>query len=190
MLSHRSQYVRTHVCLLRGINVGGNRLVKMAELKAMLEEAGLSEVATLLQSGNCVFCAQGQEDREIERELLAMARKRFGFAPEFFVRSKAEWAKIIEANPFPKAADHDSSHLLAVITHDAPDPDQVSAVAKAIQGPEQIATAAGCLYAVYPDGIGTSKVASTPGWRKLFEEGTGRNWNTVLKLKALLEASK
>lgn len=177
--------MRTHVALLRGINVGGNQLVKMADLKAFLESLGYEDVKTLLQSGNVAFSASGGSDA-VEAELIREAPAKLGVKCDWFVRSAAEWGALVEANPFPEEARQDPAHLLAILVHDEVDAARVAAVQRAIKGHERIAAGDRVVYAVYPDGVGPSKVGQTPGWGKLVGVGTGRNWNTVLKLNDLL----
>jgi uncharacterized protein (DUF1697 family) len=177
--------VDTYIALLRGINVGGNKMISMAEFRALLLELGLQDVKTLLQSGNAVFRAEGQSDRELETFLQDHTAERLKVRCEFFVRKPRDWDKVISNNPFPEAAKSDPSHLVVLFTKDVPDSKAVESVQLLIQGPEQIKVKGGQLYITYPDGIGNSKVSKTPGFNKLCAAGTARNWNTVLKLQAL-----
>jgi len=178
--------MRTHVALLRGINVGGNKKVKMVELNALLEKLGLDNPATLLQSGNVVFASQGKSDEELERLLERETEKELGVKCDYFVRSAAEWHKLIEANPFPGMAEKDPSHLVLIALREAPDAAALKAVQEAVTGPEEMQAVGNHLVVCYPDGIGTSTLPKVKGWNKLGAVGTGRNWNTVLKLAALL----
>lgn len=176
------------IALLRGINVGGNQMVKMADLRAMFAELGFLDAKTLLQSGNVVFRAESHSATELEEMLEVATEKRFGFRPAYLVRSLDEWQKAIEGNPFVEEAEKDPSHLLVAYTKSPPDREEVARVQAAIQGPERIAVGMNHLYLVYPEGIGTSKVDRTPGWRKLLSQATARNWNTVLKMALLGES--
>ncbi|CAN5543675.1 DUF1697 domain-containing protein [soil metagenome] len=172
----------TYIALLRGINVGGNHMVKMAELKAMLAELGYAEAKTLLQSGNVVFRGEERKREELEKLLEDATDKRFGFRPAYLVRTLGEWEKMLSGNPFTDQEKKDPSHLLVAFTKTPPDKHEVKAVQDAIQGPERIQAGSEHLYLIYPDGIGTSKVDRTPGWKKLHKDATARNWNTLQKL--------
>ena len=108
-----------------------------------------------------------------------------GLDTPFFVRTAKEWQSVIDANPFPREAKDDPSHLLAVITRDPVDPANVTALQKAIVGREVVRAKGQCLYIVFPDGIGRSKLTNAVFEKKLGARGTARNWNTVLKLSAL-----
>lgn len=174
--------METYIALLRGINVGGKNMVKMAELKAMLSELGFEDVQILLQSGNVVFRAKKSSREALEKRLREESEKRLGCKAEYFVRTREEWSDLIEKNPFPEMAKEDPSHLLAVLLKSAPSSHEVAEMQKRIKGPEQIRAGSEHFYITYPEGIGTSTVVKTPGWNKMVGVGTGRNWNTVLKL--------
>jgi uncharacterized protein (DUF1697 family) len=108
--------------------------------------------------------------------------QRVGLTTEVLVRSGAEWRDMIAANPYPDAARDDPSHMVVMPLKAAPGPDALAALRAAIKGREQVSLAGRCAYLVYPDGIGTSKLTIKIIEGKLGTGGTGRNWNTVLKL--------
>ena len=174
-----------HLALLRGVNVGGNKGVPMSELKAVAMGLGLGNPRTLLQSGNLVFSSQGAEPGEIEGRLEAAIAAKIGVETEVCVRSAAVWRRVVEANPFPKAAKADPAHLLLVAFKTPPRPDGPQTLAAAYHGPEQVRLAEGHAYIVYPDGVGRSKLTPALLGRHL-GHGTARNWNTVLKLDRML----
>ena len=165
------------VAFLRGINVGGNKLVPMAKLKALFEHLGFSDVRTLLQSGNVVFTASASS--AIERKCETEFSKCFGFSSDFVVRSAAELAKIVVSNPFPNEAEEDPGHLLVMFLKEPASASAFSAFLKKHSGPEVVKHKNKELYIYYPEGVGRSKL-------KIPFNGTARNWNTVLKVDALL----
>lgn len=177
----------SYVALLRGINVGGNKKIKMAELREQLADLGLTDVKTLLQSGNVVFRSEETSGSRLEKLLTEETEKRLGVRCDYYVRNAKEWEAIVAANPFPAMAKEDPSHLLVVVTAAEPVAKDVEAVQAAIKGPEVIGIGPQCLYITFPDGIGTSKIDRVPGYNKLQAKGTGRNWNTVLKIGELLK---
>ncbi len=176
-----------YVALLRGVNVGGRTLVSMAELRALSMQHGFAEVATLLQSGNLVF-AEGKRDAvEIERVLESAAEKELGLKLSVLVRSAPEWRRIIAGNPHDEAAKHDPGHLLVLFLKNAPAAKAWKALESAITGPEIVSGKKRHAYVVYPAGIGRSKLTNAVIEAKLATRVTGRNWNTALKLAAMLE---
>jgi uncharacterized protein (DUF1697 family) len=178
----------THIALLRGVNVGGKTKVAMADLRAMLADLGFGDPRSLLQSGNLVFRSDKLTGAGLERLLEAETEKRLGLKTDFFVRTPEEWEAVIESNPFPDEAESDPSHLVVMFLKEAPKAKDVEALQAAIAGREIVRAAGRQAYITYPDGIGDSKLTITVIERKLGSRGTGRNWNTVLKLRALAGA--
>ena len=181
----------THIALLRGINVAGHKMVAMSDLRALVATLGFANVRSLLQSGNLVFRSEGRTaartSAEIEQLLEAELKKRLKLETDFFVRSAAEWKAVIAKNPFRKEAERDPAHLVAMFLKDSPAAKQVAALEQAIVGREKFRVEGRLAYIVYPDGIGDSKLTNALIDRKLETRGTGRNWNTVLKLAAISE---
>jgi uncharacterized protein (DUF1697 family) len=172
------------VALLRAVNVGGKNLVPMASLRALFEDLGFTRVRTLLQSGNVVF--SGAAGPAVEETLEKATRERLGVSADFLVRTAAEWSEIRAHNPFPEEARQDPGHLVVMCLKSAPAPGAVEALRAAIVGNERVAVEGRQAYLVYPDGIGRSKLTVALVERKLGARGTGRNWNTVEKLAAML----
>lgn len=172
------------VALLRAVNVGGTSKAPSAALKAAAEGIGLQAVQPVLQTGNLVFRADAKAEA-LEQRLEQAFLDRLELKTEVMVRDAAEWAAIIAANPFQDEAKSDPSHLLVMVMKREPLEEGVKAL-QAHPGPERIEARGRELYVVYPEGIGRSKLNAASGWKKLGCQGTGRNWNTVLKLAALL----
>lgn len=173
-----------HVALLRGVNVGGNNLIAMADLCGVLEKLGLSRGRSLLQSGNLVFEAEGRTGAALELLLEKETEKRFKLRVDYFVRTAGEWKKIVARNPFPREAKDDPGRLLVQFLKRAPEKSGAKAL-EAWTGPERIWADGRQAYITYPEGIGRSKL-TTSALEKKLGSGTGRNWNTVLKLSELL----
>jgi uncharacterized protein (DUF1697 family) len=174
--------VKTHIALLRGINVGGHKPVGMSDLRTFLTKLGFANAQTLLQSGNLVFQSDSRTGDELERFLEQEARKRLKLEADFIVRTAGEWKKIVEANPFRKEAQRDPGHLLVMCFKSAVDPKNVETLQSAITGSERISAKGREAYIVYPNGVGRSRFTHALIEKKMGVRGTGRNWNTVLKL--------
>ena len=175
----------TYIALLRAVNLGAHNKVAMSDLRELLSKLGLKDGQSLLQSGNLVFGSDVRATAELERLLETGAEKRLGLKTDFMVRSAKEWRALVEANPFPKEARLDPGHLVALVTKEAPAAAAVAELEQAIKGREVVKAVGRCVYMVYPDGIGASRLTGAVLDRKLGTRGTGRNWNTVLKLAAL-----
>jgi uncharacterized protein (DUF1697 family) len=176
-----------HVALLRAVNVGGRTSLAMAELRKLAEGLGFTNVRTLLQSGNLVFEAGVKKSPELETALEA-ALKKHGMETDFMVRRADELDAVIAANPFPKEAKADPGHLVVMFLKDASGAKAIAALQAAVKGREVVRHKGRELYIVYPDGIGRSKLTNKVIESQLDTRGTGRNWNTVIKLAALAGA--
>jgi uncharacterized protein (DUF1697 family) len=174
-----------HIALLRAVNLAGSSSVAMSDLRSVMAGLGF-EAKTLLQSGNLVFDAGAQKAAALERLIETELAEKLSLKTEIFVRSRKEWRALIAANPFPKEAQADPGHLVLIALRDKAKPADVKALQAAIKGRETVAAAGRVLYAVYPDGIGRSKLTMAAIEKALGTRGTGRNWNTVLKIAALI----
>ena len=174
------------VALLRGINVGGKNKIAMATLREMFDAIGFPDAKSLLQSGNIVFQAGRQSTSAIEKTLEKQSAHRLNLSFDYFVRTAAEWSKIIAANPFAAEAKTDPSHLIVMALKDVADAKSVKALQAALKGPEIVRAKGRELFIYYPAGIGTSKLTNAVIEKMIGLRGTARNWNTVMKLEQLL----
>jgi uncharacterized protein (DUF1697 family) len=176
-----------YVALLRAVNVGGRNKVAMSPLRDMVAGLGFTDVSTLLQSGNVIFHnSDRQRPNALEALLEQAAKEHLGLETDFLVRSAEEWSKIVAANPFAEQASRDPSHLVVMALKEAPGKGAVDRLRAAIVGRETVQADGRTAYIVYPDGIGRSKLTAGLIEKQLGTRGTGRNWNTVLKLAAKL----
>ena len=104
--------MKTIIALFRGINVGGRNKLPMRDLVAVLEDLGLTDVKTYIQSGNAVFHADGVDNAELSDAISAAIQERHGFAPQVLLLGISDLAEAIASNPFPEAeADPKTLHL-------------------------------------------------------------------------------
>jgi uncharacterized protein (DUF1697 family) len=115
--------------------------------------------------------------------------QRTGIETDFFVRTVRELDAILAANPFPREAATDPSHLVVTFLKKAPTRVQVASLQQAIVGREVIKAYGKQVYIVYPDGIGRSRLTATIIEKHLGSAATGRNWNTMRRLAQLAKAS-
>lgn len=174
-----------YVALLRGINVGGNKKLGMAELRDLASDLDLDDPQTLLQSGNLLFGSK-MGAAKLESMLEAETKKRFGLETSYYLRTADDWREVIKANPFPSEAKRDPGHLVVFCFRGAPAAADVKALQTAVVGRETIRAVGRHGYAVYPDGQGESKLTLPVIEKALRTVGTGRNWNTVTKIGVAL----
>lgn len=166
--------------LLRAVNVGG-RTLTMAALKKSAAEAGFTEVATLLASGNVVFTASGPE-RSVRATLEQAIARNAGFTVEVMLRSKPQLGALLKANPF---ADSSGSRVLLCFLDAAATAGLAQRLAEVAVN-ERIQVGEHEVWIDFVDGIGRSKLAARLPALVKPRLVTGRNVNTVTKLEALL----
>jgi uncharacterized protein (DUF1697 family) len=185
--------VRTHVALLRGINVGGHNKVAMTDLREIVTSLGHADVATYIQSGNVVFSSTETDAAGLADALEREIASRLGVRPAVVVLSRAELARVIADNPYPDEANPKSLH--AVFRREELSADGIAAVAAAQEqaggkGSRDGATVVGrTLFLHTPDGLGRSELAAQLARPRVaaMASGTARNWATVTKLMSLLD---
>lgn len=171
--------------LLKGVNVGGNRKLPMAELRALVEGLGYANAKTLLASGNVVFDASGPAAAIVARLEAALAEH--GCKTDVLLRDLAEIDAVIAANPFGEAAIDHPSHLLVVFHRDPFPAGLIDKIPEIYTGPERLHAEGRTLYIDYPENIGESKLDRALAKLKFPAVATARNWNTVGKLRAMLD---
>ena len=165
-----------YVALLRAVNVAGTAL-PMAELKAIAQDLGFTDVSTYIQSGNLLF-RSGDPEAVAAQRLDEALSKRLGKPPGVMIRNAAQLRAIADKAPFPDAK---PNYLLV---HFLPAAAPADALDRLVApGGEAVKVAGHEIYVHYPDGSGRSKL-KLPA----LKPGTSRNLNTVRKLADLAEA--
>lgn len=174
------------IALLRGINVGGNRRVSMAELRALLESLGYGGVRTHLQSGNVVLMSSVAPSR-LQRQLEGQIAAGLGVGTQVLVRTRDELADVIARDPIGELAHNPSRYVVSFLSAE-PDPARRRELDGIDVAPEQFVISGREIYAWHPGGIHDSKLAKLLSERRLGVIATARNWNTVTKLLELADA--
>lgn len=170
-----------YVALLRGINVGTAKSLAMPELKAVFEALGHRQVSTVLRSGNVVFEASGTVDaRSIEAAVLAKT----GVKSSVLVLDSNRFAAIAAANPLLDVAKDGSKCFVTFLADDQGD---ITVPDAASLAPEVLAVGAGAVYQWMPAGSQQTRVPRS-FWKQFDSPVTARNWNTVQKILAILNA--
>ncbi len=174
------------VILLRGINVGGHKRMKMAELRELLREAGFTDVRTLLQSGNVV--ARSRHDGRAAATAVERAiKERLGFDVDVVVRTGEELEAIVAADPFGDEATDPKRYVVLFLTQDA-DADALQAIRDKDFAPEEFRGEGRELYVWCPEGLQKSPLNVALAHKRVAPVVTARNWSTVLKLRDMVRA--
>ena len=172
------------IALLRGINVGGHKKVRMSDLKAICETIGLENVQTYLQSGNVVFSSRRAGPAALARSLETALHERAGVEARIVLRTADDLRKVIAKNPFE--GEREPSRLMVAFLEGEMTKDAKTALQKAATG-EEIHFAGREAYIYFPEGAGNSKLMNAMSEKKLGVAATTRNWNTVNALLRLAE---
>ena len=167
------------ITILRGINVSGQKLIKMADLKKELEVIGFTDIKTYIQSGNSVF----ESDKPPERIDL-LIEENYGFRPEILMLSEKEFLQLVSGNPYSSAIGKQIHFFFCKNTPHA----NVEKLDELKSETEQYLINGKVLYLFASDGIGRSKLAANIE-KCLGVPVTGRNLNTVNKLIEMLESN-
>ena len=160
-----------YIALLRAVNVGGTGSLPMAELKAICEGLGFTDVKTYIQSGNVLFRSD-ESEKSVEGKLDEALGQKMGKRPGVMVRACKELTDIIASAPFPDAKPN------FLLVYFLPEKAPGDALDKMVAPDGEEAKLAGReIYVHYPNGSGRSKL-KLPA----LKPGTSRNLNTVRKL--------
>jgi len=175
--------LKTYIILLRAINVGGHRKIKMADLKQLLLNSGHKNVQTYIQSGN-VICESEKEKSQIKQHIESLILENYGFEVTTFVLTPTDLQAIIENNPYVKQQ-APIEKLYCTFLENQPDPESKEILLGFKTQDEEFIFDRSLLYFCYHKGYGKAKVSNPFVEKKLKIQGTSRNWKTMRKLLEL-----
>ena len=175
----------TFVALLRGINVGRNKRVAMADLRTLIEGLGYGDVRTLLNSGNVVFTAPKSASKDAGAKIEKAMVTKLGVSSKITILDVSTLADAITKHPFGKVADNPSLLLVAVLASPT-DRSILAPLAKQKWSPEALAVGDRVAWLWCPNGQAQSPLAIA-AWKALGDRVTARNMATMLKLQAMVE---
>ncbi len=174
------------ISLLRGINVSGHNMIKMAELKKLYESLGFRNVTTYIQSGNVIFQSGKDDSGSVEAAIERAIERKFGFPVTVIARKPAELAGIIKANPFSGSDKIDETRLYVTLLKTKPAPEVVKALQPAAaRSTDQYKITGSEVYLYCPNGYGRTLLSNTFFEKQLKVKATTRNWKTVNTLYAM-----
>ncbi len=175
----------TYIALLRGINVGGHKLIRMEQLRKSIEALGMGNVRTYVQSGNVVFQAPKQPATALQQKLEQKIARDFGHAPSVIVRTAAEIAAVLGKNPFSRRTGIDLARLHVTFLSDAPSKTALKALLARDVKPDEFQCVGKEIYLYLPNGFAKTKLNISLFEKLLSVRATTRNWNTVNRLSEM-----
>ena len=175
-----------HLALLRGINVGGKNLVKMAELRESFERLGLEQVSTYINSGNVLFRAPRQKGEELAARIEAAITKDLGIPLKIVLLTRAQLQKVIDGAP---RGFGDPAYRCDVIFLRKPlTVGKAASVLETKEGVDQLWRGPGVVYFSRLDAKASSSRINKVVGKSEYQDMTIRSWSTTKKLGALVAA--
>lgn len=169
-----------YISILRGINVGGHKMIKMDALRSMYEHLGFTNVKTYIQSGNVIFTSLEIPLPELSNLIILKIQETFGFDVPVLVLSQSEIKVIIQNNPFIINKDVQSLHV--TFLSDIPQQADIDAITGGNYGNDEFAVSGRAVYLFCPGPYHATKLSNTFFEKKLRVSATTRNWKTVVAL--------
>jgi len=174
------------ISLLRGINVSGQKTVKMSDLKSLYQEIGFQNVITYIQSGNVVFDSEDKNSSSVKQKIQSAIESKYQFQVPVEIRSNQELLNMIEACPFNSIdLNVNGTKVLLTFLSDSPPKKNVKELMEYVVNPDQLVVKGKSVYLYCPNGYGKSKLSNNFLEKKLGVDATTRNWKTVQKLYEL-----
>lgn len=173
-----------YIAFLRGINVSGQKLIKMEALREHFGMPGIRNVATYIQSGNVLFDAKEADEAKLQKKIVTQLEKKLGYKVTVVLRKLSEIKEVIENNPFDKAKTEGKKGLYVTFLSEAPRPELRTVLEPFTNDKEYMQLVNREVY-VYSDNYGETKFSNTFIEKKLGVSATTRNWATVNKILGL-----
>jgi uncharacterized protein (DUF1697 family) len=176
-----------YVALLRGINVGGNNLIKMTELKVCFEQQGFRDVTTYIQSGNVLFKSGESARAKLTRQIESVVAATFNCRASVVLRSHKQMRDIVERAPQGFGADPAKYRYDVIFLKE---PLTASTAMKSVltkQGVDQAYAGIGVLYFSRLISKASQSQLSRLVSMPIYKSMTIRNWNTTTKLVRMMD---
>ena len=175
------------ISFLRGINVGGHKKIKMAELRELYTSLGLRDTRTILQSGNAIFQTDETDLAVVQDKIEEGIRDHFGFDVRVMLRGTADFRSIFDRHPFTAEQGNEAKKMVVVFLSACPRLDDVDKLRANNPGREFMHASGSELFVFYTDGQARSNLDNNRIERALGLQYTARNWNTCQRLLKLLD---
>jgi len=174
------------VSLLRGINVSGQKKIKMADLKALYQSLGFKNVVTYIQSGNVIFNSPSEDLVSLIDIIEKEIEDKYEFHVPVILRTEQEFQWISNSCPYKEAEiEENGTKILVTFLASTPSLEKQELLETHVALPEKLTIKGNEVYLYCPNGYGRSKISNTVIENKLGVTATTRNWKSITKLSAL-----
>jgi uncharacterized protein (DUF1697 family) len=179
VFSIRCEIVPAYIAMLRGINVSGQKLVRMERLRESCTALGFRSIATYVQSGNIVFLGGKRSPSSLSKTIGQAILRDLGFDVPVLVRTSGEMSDLIDRNPFLKQKGIDPSKLYVTFLLETPPKSALKNLERLSGEPDRFHIGRQEIYLYCPGGYGRTKLSNTAFEKALSVRATTRNWKTV-----------
>ncbi|OYU79647.1 MAG: hypothetical protein CFE23_13250 [Flavobacterium sp. BFFFF1] len=179
--------MQVYVALLRGINVSGQRLIKMELLRKALETLEFQRIQTYIQSGNVIFQSGQTDIPTLESNIAALIQEQFGFDVTVIVITPKSLAFVVANNPINMAMIADPAQPYVAFLSEQPTIENITLLAGIDFGHDKLVVAEKFIYLTFKNGAGKTKLTNAVIESRLKVKATSRNWKTIHKLVEIVE---
>ncbi len=169
----------SYIGMLRGVNVGGHKTIKMEDLRMLCSRLGFRSVQTYVQSGNIVFQTASERPTLLSKRITKAILHDFGFQVPVIVRTSEEMGRVISGNPFLKEKAIDLSKLHVTFLSGRAQADSLKRLETISSGPDRFHPGSHEIYLYCPSGYGMTKLSNSVIEKTLSVGATTRNWKTT-----------
>jgi uncharacterized protein (DUF1697 family) len=177
--------MKTFIVLLRGINVSGQKKIKMADLRESLKALNLDVIQTYIQSGNLILKTDAYDERSLAQAVHDVILNDFGFEVPTQVINRVDWQWVVQNNPYLNDDNLEGGRLYVTFLSKQPTPECIQLMNKFDCAPDEFSICGTVIYLLCSTGYGKTKLDNNKFERKLKVSATSRNWKTTLKLLEL-----
>jgi uncharacterized protein (DUF1697 family) len=177
----------TYICILRGINVSGYRMIKMEALRQLIAGLGFFNVQTYIQSGNIIFQSKDSNRFRLANLIADAILKKYNFDVPVLIKELEELKQIILSNPFINDKKKDLTHLHVTFLSGNPGRGKIKEIYEGQYKPDEFQIIGNNIYLYCPNGYGISKLTNSFWESKLKVTATTRNWKTSNELIRIAE---
>ncbi|MBS1771223.1 MAG: DUF1697 domain-containing protein [Bacteroidetes bacterium] len=174
-----------YIAMLRGINVSGQKIIKMEHLRSVFNDMKFKNVATYIQSGNVLFDSKETDEAELVQKIEKQIKKIYGWDVPTFVRTIPQLQSVIKNNPFKKIIPPEAVQPYVTFLHTEPTKEQKTMLEALSCDTDTFAVKGREVYTLLYKDKGKPLFTNMFLEKKLKMPGTGRNWLTVNKLTEL-----
>ncbi len=177
--------MNVYISMLRGVNVSGQKKIKMDALKGLYESLGFNNVKTYIQSGNAIFETTDSDVPELTDRIEQKIEEVFQFSVPIILRTNDSFKKLIDGNPYYADRNVDVTKLYVTFLFSSPSDSSVESLDRLDYGSDEFTLIHEDIYLFCPGGYGKTKLSNSFLEKKLGVTATTRNWKTVNKLYEL-----